>query len=210
MGDDQPPSGHAGPRAGRPRGKPDGGRDRQPGRQDDREWRHPGLRWRQENQRPQTARDGGHRRAGLKLQAHAADVQDRDGAGPLLPASRPSWPFVEVAFADAGYQGPRVAAASPIRVEIVRKPEGQVGFTVHAKRWVVERFFAWINRNRRLAKNVEATIASAQAFLYAASAVLLFQRLGRREPDSRRTLRSDAPLPRADQGNGRCRPIRST
>ena len=89
---------------------------------------------------------------GLKLQAHAADIQDRDGAGPLLRASRPSWPFVQLAYADAGYQGPRVAAASPIRVEIVRKPEGQVGFTVHARRWVVERFFAWINRNRRLAK----------------------------------------------------------
>ena len=45
-------------------------------------------------------------------------------------------------FADAGYQGPRVAAASPIRIEIVRKLEGQVGFAVHARRWVVERFFA--------------------------------------------------------------------
>jgi hypothetical protein len=41
---------------------------------------------------------------------------------------------------------------------------------------VVERFFAWINRNRRLAKDVEATIASAEAFLYAASAILLYQR----------------------------------
>jgi transposase len=96
-----------------------------------------------------------------------------------LCASRPSWPFVELAYADAGYQGPRVAAASPIRVEIVRKPEGQVGFTVHARRWVVERFFAWINRNRRLAKDVEATIASAEAFLYAASAILLLRRLAR-------------------------------
>ena len=115
----------------------------------------------------------------LKLQAHAADIQDRDGAGPLLRASRPSWPFVQLAFADAGYQGPRVASASSIRVEIVRKPEGQVGFAVHARRWVVERFFAWINRNRRLAKDVEAIIASAEAFLYTASAILLLRRLAR-------------------------------
>ena len=115
----------------------------------------------------------------LKLHVHAADVQDRDGAGPLLRASRPSWPFVQLAFADAGYQGPRVAKASPIRVEVVRKPEGQVGFAVHARRWVVERFFAWFNRNRRLAKDVEATIASAEAFLYAASAIMLLRRLGR-------------------------------
>ena len=115
----------------------------------------------------------------LKLHAHAADTQDRDGAGTLLCASRPSWPFVRLAFADAGYRGPRVAAASTIRIEIVRKPEGQVGFAVHARRWVVERFFAWINRNRRLAKDFEATIASAEAFLYAASAILLLRRLAR-------------------------------
>ena len=45
--------------------------------------------------------------------------------------------------------------------------------------WVVERFFAWINRNRRLAKDFEATIASAEAFLYAASVMLLVRRLAR-------------------------------
>ena len=115
----------------------------------------------------------------LKLQSHAADIQDRDGAGRLLRASRPSWPFVQLAFADAGYQGPKVASSSTIRVEIVRKPAGQIGFTVHARRWVVERFFALINRNRRLAKDFEATIASADAFLYAASAILLLRRLAR-------------------------------
>ena len=37
---------------------------------------------------------------------------------------------------------------------------------------MVERFFAWINRNRRLAKDFEASIASAEAFLYAASVML--------------------------------------
>ena len=60
----------------------------------------------------------------LKLQAHAADIQDRDGSGPSLRASYPSWPFVQLAYADAGYQGPRVAAASSIRVKIVRKIDG--------------------------------------------------------------------------------------
>ena len=44
---------------------------------------------------------------------------------------------------------------------------------------MVERFFAWINRNRRLAKDFEATIASATAFLYAARVMLLTRRLAR-------------------------------
>jgi hypothetical protein len=43
----------------------------------------------------------------------------------------------------------------------------------------VERFFAWINRNRRFAKNFEATIESVEAFLYAASSVMLLRRLAR-------------------------------
>lgn len=77
--------------------------------------------------------------------------------------SRARWPFVRLVYADAGYQEPRVAPASPIRAETIRKLKGQVGFVVHARRWMVKRFFAWINHNRRLAKNVEVTIASAEA-----------------------------------------------
>ena len=59
--------------------------------------------------------------------------------------------------------------ATLIAVEIVRKNPDQIGFAVNPRRWVVERFFAWIGRNRRLAKDFEATIDSARAFLYAAS-----------------------------------------
>jgi len=49
-------------------------------------------------------------------------------------------------------------------MEIARKNADQVGFAVNARRWVVERFFAWIGRNRRLAKDFEATIDCARAF----------------------------------------------
>jgi len=48
-----------------------------------------------------------------------------------------------------------------------------IGFAVRPRRWVVERFFAWLSRNRRLAKDFEASLASAEAFLYAASVMLL-------------------------------------
>jgi transposase len=50
---------------------------------------------------------------------------------------------------------------------------------INPRRWVVERFFAWIGRNRRLAKDFEATIDSARAFLYAASVMLLVRRIAR-------------------------------
>jgi putative transposase len=116
---------------------------------------------------------------GLVLLPQPADTQDRDGAGPLLRLSRLSFPFVACAFADAGYAGDRPQNATVIDVEIVRKPKDQVGFAVHPRRWVVERFFAWISRNRRLWKDTEATLASAKAFLYAASVLILVRRLGR-------------------------------
>jgi putative transposase len=63
----------------------------------------------------------------LVLHAHPGRVQDRDGAPPLLRASRCRLPFVGLAFADAGYAGERVAGASPIRIEMVCEPKGQVG-----------------------------------------------------------------------------------
>ena len=73
----------------------------------------------------------------LVLQTHPASVQDRDGAVPLLRASRRSFPFVEHVFADTVYAGDRVANATRIVVEIVRKLPDQVGFAVLPRRWVV-------------------------------------------------------------------------
>lgn len=115
----------------------------------------------------------------LIIEPHPASIQDRDGGGPLLAASRRLFPFIERAFADAGYDHERVTTATIIIVEIVRKLPDQIGFAVLPRRWVVERFFAWIGRNRRLAKDFEATIASARAFLYAASVMLLVRRIAR-------------------------------
>lgn len=115
----------------------------------------------------------------LVIEPHPADIQDRDGGGPLLGASRPLFPFIARVFADAGYDHQRVTEATRIIVEIVRKLPNQIGFAVLPRRWVVERFFAWIDRNRRLAKDFEATIASARAFLYAASVMLLLRRIAR-------------------------------
>ncbi len=62
-------------------------------------------------------------------------------------------------------------------VEIVRENPDLVGFAVDLRRWVVERFFACIGRNRTLAKDFEATIDSARAFLYAAFVMLLTRRI---------------------------------
>ncbi|WP_371710890.1 transposase [Novosphingobium sp. BW1] len=64
-------------------------------------------------------------------------------------------------------------------IEIIKKSDAAKGFEVQprrwARRWGVERTLAWLNRNRRLAKDFEQTIASATAWLLIAS-IQLFTR----------------------------------
>lgn len=75
----------------------------------------------------------------LELLVHGADVQDRDGAVPLLRQSRQRHPLVEHAYADSAYNSNRVREATPVTIEIVRKFADQTGFVVHPRRWVAER-----------------------------------------------------------------------
>lgn len=112
---------------------------------------------------------------------HGAEVQDRDGAVPLLASIRSSFPWLRHVFADAGYAGAKLETAlaklGRWTVEIVKRPQGTEGFTLLPRRWVVERTIAWLNRNRRLAKDFEASIESALAWLMIASVKLLTRRI---------------------------------
>ena len=114
---------------------------------------------------------------------HEASVQDRDGAPALLQLIRSAFPWLRHVFADGGYAGPKLkkALASIGRwtIEIVKRSDAAKGFKLLPRRWVVERTIAWLNRNRRLAKDFEATIASAEAWLMIASVKLLSRRLAR-------------------------------
>ena len=119
----------------------------------------------------------------VAAQVHRADVQDRDGAVPLLTAIRPLFVWLRHVFADSAYAGEKLTAALASRgrwtIEIIRRSDAATGFVLLPRRWVVERTLAWLNRNRRLAKDFEATIASAEAWIYIASVKLLSRRLTR-------------------------------
>lgn len=114
---------------------------------------------------------------------HRADIQDRDGAPLLLATMRSEFPWLRHIFADAAYAGGKLQQAlaklGTWTFEIIRRSDTAKGFEPLPRRWVVERTIAWLNRNRRLAKDFEATVESAQAWLFIASVKLLSRRLAR-------------------------------
>ena len=80
----------------------------------------------------------------LRIVIHPAGIQDRDGAALVMNRrARRRFPFIEVVFADQGYQGAKAADAisrtGKWRFEIVRREAGAKGFEVLPKRWIVER-----------------------------------------------------------------------
>ena len=108
-------------------------------------------------------------------------VQDRDGAPLVIEAIHDLFPWLRHLFADSAYSGDKLLKAlvkfGEWSIEIVRRMADTVGFEVLPRRWVVERTLAWLNRNRHLAKDFEASIESAKAWVYIASVQLLIRRL---------------------------------
>jgi putative transposase len=113
----------------------------------------------------------------------AANVQDVHAGKQVLSAlaQKPELlTRLEKIFADGGYRGELVDWAQHnlhIVLEIVLKLEGQKGFQVLPKRWVIERTFAWISRNRRLARDYERLAQSSETFIYLAMIRLGLRRL---------------------------------
>lgn len=64
-----------------------------------------------------------------------------------------------------------------IDFEKASKPESASGFIPVAKRWVVERTFAWTNFFRRIVKDYEYTVSSSVSWLFLANIQLMLQRI---------------------------------
>jgi putative transposase len=119
----------------------------------------------------------------MRVVVHSAAIQDRDGAALLLDKVRRRFPFLELIWADAGYRAGQVDAAvakhPDLRLEIVKRSDDCKGFHVLPRRWVVERTFSWLGRNRRLAKDFENLAETLVAFITIASIQLAIRRLAR-------------------------------
>ena len=69
-----------------------------------------------------------------------------------------AFPWLRHVFADSAYAGHKLQNAltklGNWTIEIVKQSDAAKGFVLLPGRWVVERTVAWLNRNRRLAKDL--------------------------------------------------------
>lgn len=112
----------------------------------------------------------------------AASVQDRDGARLLLQRLAGFGKKLRLIWVDGAYRGSLldwVAEHFRFRLQLVLRPAGQKGFVVQARRWVVERTFAWLGLHRRLSKDFERLPSTSEAFIYIAMTRIMVRRLAR-------------------------------
>ena len=116
----------------------------------------------------------------LAVVVHAANVQDRVGAKQVLTKLQDRFPRLWVIWADGGYAGKLLLWALVVGgwvIEVVHKPADATTFAVLPKRWIVERTFAWLGRNRRLSKDYEGLPETGEAWVRIAMIHLMLKRL---------------------------------
>jgi transposase len=107
------------------------------------------------------------------------------GTGCRFERALRKYPRLKRIFADGGYAGPKLASALvglPVELEIVKRTDKNGGFKVLRRRWVIERTFSWLRRNRRLMAHYEALAMSALGFTKLAMIAVMLKRLTRVAP----------------------------
>jgi transposase len=118
----------------------------------------------------------------LGVRVTPADTTERDGARELLARVLGWFTWRRLLWVDGGYSGPEFAGwvrqyRPKLKVTVVKRLEGQRGFAVLARRWVVERTFGWLMKQRRLVRDYEITITSAEAWIHIAMIRIMLRRL---------------------------------
>lgn len=137
----------------------------------------------------------------LKVYVHAANESDTVGGQALLERLNEQFPRLCHLWTDSGYQSTFqnwVQSTLGWTVECVKRPHKLTGeyaalvkdflgeneferlhgsgFKLLPRRWVVERTFAWLGHQRRLSKDCELLPQTTEAWIYLASARILWKR----------------------------------
>ena len=117
----------------------------------------------------------------LTVTAHPADFQDAEGAELVLDGLRATFRRLRTLWADRAYEAARdwIETELGLALEIVAKAADQRGFVVLPKRWIVERTFGWLVRNRRLVRDFEVRTDHSEALIQISMIKLMLARLAR-------------------------------
>jgi putative transposase len=116
----------------------------------------------------------------LKVFVSAANQNDREGAKQVLTDCKGDYPRLCKIWADGQYTGWLIDWAAEVLgicLEVVLRSDDVSGFEVLARRWVVERTFAWLGRYKRLAKDYELCPQHSESMIYVAMVQMLLKRL---------------------------------
>jgi putative transposase len=133
----------------------------------------------------------------LAVVVHAANRQDRQGDKLVLDAMEGAFPRLARIWAGQGYTGaliPWAAREHGVRLQVVYPAFRQLrrcapglaadlgdapGFRAIPKRWIVERTFSWIGRQRRMGEDYERLTTTTETLIYLVGIRLLLARLTR-------------------------------
>ena len=110
-----------------------------------------------------------------------AEVTDRKGTLQALQRCKSRLTRVQSVLCDSGYTGQPFAQGvwetlgEAVTVQIAKRSELHT-FKVMPQRWIVERSFAWLEKNRRLWKNCERKLNTSLQFIHLAFLALLLRR----------------------------------
>lgn len=93
----------------------------------------------------------------------AANLDDREGLLGVIEKVKPILKRLQIIWADGGYQGSFFIPGFKASIEIVRRNEK--GFKVLPRRWIVERTFAWLGKQRRLSKDYEYRMTHSESMV---------------------------------------------
>lgn len=135
----------------------------------------------------------------MKVVVSPADVPDTYGAEVLFERIQGHFPRLKQIWVDAGYRGKLIAKMKQLyelTLEVVKHPWSDLkrgvwlpqgaqppviptGFHVLARRWVVERTFAWLGLSRRLSKDYETRLDSSEGMIYGVMIRIMLRRIAR-------------------------------
>ena len=105
-------------------------------------------------------------------------MHDKEGAKRVLGGIKFRMPRLCTIFGDGGYRGKDLSdAVAHDGYKIVIITRNQKSFEVLAKRWIVERTFAWLDQNRRMSKDYERSPHTSETLIHICMIRLMVTRL---------------------------------